>query len=137
MSSTVFFQVTLFQISAIFNTSVGLVLLFVHQWLFSLLGFEITTVNSYIAITQLAGMAILTFGLGYYLVSKNIKQNIGIIKLGIISKIAVFVIFSSAFYHNNDMLPFFIAGLGELTFVALFIIALKKLSKNNLLANVK
>jgi len=122
------YQQRLFQIAAFFNISVGMVILFAHQWLFNLINIEITNNHAYLAMTQVVGVAIATFGIGYYLVSQSVHDNKGVILLGIVSKLAVLIIFTIAYFKNPTMLPFFIAGLGEFGFIALFIKELKTMS---------
>ena len=124
------YQTNLFRFAAVLNTTIGLIIIFAHQWLFTLLAFELTAIPAFNAITQVAGVAIVTFGIGYYLVSQSIKENKGIIILGIISKFAVFVIFTLAYLNHPSMLPFFIAGIGELGFILLFFNELNKLKSH-------
>lgn len=125
------YQTNLFRISAIFNITIGLALLFNHQWFFTLFGYEITAEDAYLAFIQVAGIAIASFGVGYYWASKDFQKNSGLIQLGAIAKIGVFAVFLSIYIQNSNILPLFIAGSLDLTFAALFFIELKKINKNS------
>lgn len=115
----------LFLFSAIFNVSIGITFLFAHQWLFSFIGFQLTNKPQYNVMVEFSGLAITAFGVGYYFASKNFDKNQPIVWLGMMTKIAVFVLFSYHFYLTPQMLPLFIAGSCDLLFAVLFWFTLK------------
>ncbi|PKI16194.1 hypothetical protein [Colwellia sp. 12G3] len=122
----------LFLIAAVFNVSIGATFLFAHQWLFSFIGFELTDKPQYNVMVEFTGLAITTFGVGYYLASKDLNKYQAIVWLGMMAKIGVFVLFSYHLFLNITILPLFLAGSCDLVFAGLFWFALKNNHKINL-----
>jgi len=65
-------------------------------------------------------IAIAIFGWGYYMVSKDLKQNRGIIKMGVVAKLIIFICF--VYYWIQKKLTFFPVMLAsvDVAFSALF-----------------
>lgn len=61
------------------------------------------------------------FGFGYYLVAKDIENNHGLVILGILGKLGVFVIFMADFLWGASDLSQTLIGVVDLVFAFLFI----------------
>ena len=61
------------------------------------------------------------FGIGYYWVSRDVRKNRDLVRLGVLGKLAVFVLFSIAWITGE--IPFLLVfpGVGDLIFAILFI----------------
>jgi hypothetical protein len=70
---------------------------------------------------------VFVFGLGYYWISKDIKRNRDLIKMGIIGKTFVFCMLFYAWQAGIATVLFFLAGSVDLLFTLLFVEVLIKL----------
>lgn len=70
---------------------------------------------------------VFTFGIGYFMVGKNIDKNHGIVVLGIITKVIVFIVFAYYYFFKENILDIliFLIGVGDLVFSILFLEFLK------------
>jgi len=84
---------------------------------------------NYPATMQLAMALVFVFGIGYYWVSKDLSKNHDIVKLGIIAKILVFLIFSYHYLFGNMPLMIALFSVVDLIFAILFIEFLKNTGK--------
>ncbi len=66
-------------------------------------------------------IAVLLFGVGYYLVSKDTSQNRGIVWLGAAGKVVVFVFFTEAFLKEKATLLAWSLSLGDFLWALLFL----------------
>lgn len=64
--------------------------------------------------------AVFIFGMGYYWVSKDVQRNRDIIKMGIIGKVVVFIMFSVYMIKGDITWLLFMAGCVDLIFTFLF-----------------
>ena len=108
----------LFMIGALWNWGAGVLFFFWSDPIFSF--FNMKVIN-YPAVMQMAMACVFTLGIGYYWVSKDISKNHDIVKLGIIAKTLVFLIFA---YHTliGNMPPQLgLSGVVDLVFAILFL----------------
>lgn len=64
--------------------------------------------------------AVFIFGLGYYWISKDVERNRDIIKMGIIGKVMVFLLFLIYMIKGDITWLLFMAGCVDLVFAVLF-----------------
>lgn len=75
---------------------------------------------------QLFAALVALFGLGYYYVSRDTAKNRAIVKLGIIGKMLVFLIFVYHAATGNIPWTFVIPTLGDVVFAVLFLLFLRR-----------
>ncbi len=73
---------------ALFNWAVAIVFFFAYKPFFSLL--NVSPIPENPTFVYLFSSVVFTFGIGYYWASTSLKENIGIVKLGIIGKWSLF-----------------------------------------------
>lgn len=108
----------LFFVGALWNWGASVVFILFYKKIFTLLGMEIPL---YPSIMHLFLVLVVTFGIGYYWVSRDIQKNHDIVRMGIIGKTLVFLLF---LFHSlfGNLHPLFITvGAGDLIFAVLFI----------------
>jgi hypothetical protein len=66
------------------------------------------------------GATILIFGFGYYLVSRDVNKNHGIVIMGIIGKLFFFVYYTYMYFTMHATIVAFLAVIGDLIFSILF-----------------
>jgi hypothetical protein len=71
--------------------------------------------------------AVFIFGLGYYWISKDVSRNRDIIKMGIIGKALVFLMFLIYLFKGEITILLFLAGCVDLIFTILFIRVLMRI----------
>jgi hypothetical protein len=108
----------LFIIGALWNWGAGIQFFFWYDQVFAYLNMKPL---NYPAIMQLAMSLVFVFGIGYYWVSKDLSKNHDIVKLGIIAKIIVFLIFSYHYLIGNMPLLIALCGVVDLIFAILFL----------------
>jgi len=64
---------------------------------------------------------IVTFGIGYIIVSRDITKNHGIVVLGIIGKTLFFIACATAFVRNEANLMVLLTGIVDILFACLFL----------------
>jgi hypothetical protein len=64
--------------------------------------------------------SILLVGIGYYIVSRNVNKNHGLVLLGIIGKLFFFVYFSYMYFTMRTTTVSFLAVIGDFIFSILF-----------------
>jgi len=116
----------LFIIGAIWNWGAALLFFFWCDPIFAWLNMK--TLN-YPAVMQLAMVLVFVFGIGYYWVSKDLSKNHDIVRLGIIAKILVFLLFSYHYLIGNIPLLLNLCGVVDLIFAILFMEFLKSAGK--------
>ncbi len=116
----------LFIIGALWNWAAGVQFFFWYDPIFARLNMQAL---NYPAIMQLAMSLVFVFGIGYYWVSKDLSKNHDIVKLGIIAKVIVFLIFSYHYLFGNMPLMIALCGVVDLIFAILFIEFLKSAGK--------
>lgn len=113
----------LFLIAALFNYAIGFPILLFRQWSYDLC--YVTAVGrDPMAIRLWAdfGFAVILIGLGYQIISRDVRKNRGIVVLGIIAKlfdvINLTVLFFLGIARPIVLVPAFIDGI----FAALFVV---------------
>ena len=69
--------------------------------------------------------AVGVFGLGYYLVSRDPDKNQGIIWMGCLAKVIIFLTFARLYFRRQITTFAFLAGLGDFIWTILFLSALR------------
>jgi hypothetical protein len=114
----------IFLIGALWNLVGGAFIIFATGWIFSTAGLTPPSPPLY----YYAWIALfMTFGIGYYLVYRDLYRNRDIALLGAIGKLAFAVVFLWNFGAYQGQIPrfFLIPVFGDLVFVALFIMYLR------------
>ena len=108
----------LFQVGAIWNIAAGIEMLLFQEMIFNFLGMAPL---GHPIFYQFFCLAVLLFGIGYWLVSRDLTRNHDIVRLGVAGKVLVF---GFTLYHAGiGRLPWLwvITGFGDLLFAGLFI----------------
>ena len=114
----------IFLVGALWNLLGGAFIVAATGWMFSSAGLAEPTPPLY----YYAWIALfMTFGFGYYLVSRDMYGNRNIVLLGAIGKIAFSAVFLYDFFAYPHQVPVFFLGpvAGDLVFAALFIMFLR------------
>lgn len=124
MSDTFFRK--LFFWGALWNISAALTGLCFYNFQFSLFfGPESLIDNFYQVLAfKMSMLAILLFGIGYYIVSKELTLNRAIVWLGMIGKIVLFFIFTYYFIEGKATFVAFMVFFGDFIWAILFAIFL-------------
>jgi hypothetical protein len=72
-------------------------------------------------VLQLLSSCLFLFGLGYYWVSRTLSENHGIVKLGFVGKILVFILFFSHALAGTIPVGLAVPTVVDLLFAALFL----------------
>jgi hypothetical protein len=72
-------------------------------------------------ILQLLASCLFVFGLGYYWVSRALSENHGIVKLGVVGKILVFILFFGHALAGTIPVTLAVPSVVDLLFAALFV----------------
>ncbi|MBI9092111.1 MAG: hypothetical protein JEZ12_23105 [Desulfobacterium sp.] len=114
----------LFQAAAVWNIGLGGSLGLFYERLLPLLKMP-EAITSPLFLSEVVALVI-TFGIGYYWVSRDFKGNIPIVKLGVIGKLLVF--FTGLYWttKNGCSLPVLALLSGDFIFAVLFIVAIRK-----------
>ncbi len=117
MTRTNYFK-RLFQAGAIWNLAVGIEMLVLQKFIFEFLGMAPL---AHPIFYQFFCVAVLLFGIGYWLVSRDLTRNHDIVRLGVAGKVLVFVF--TLYYAATGSFPWLwvIGGIGDLVFAVLFI----------------
>lgn len=116
MKSAGYYQ-KLFLIGAIWNWLATLPFMIGYRWILPLFNMELPTYPVFLIL--FLGLAFI-FGIGYYLVSKDIHKNHDIVRLGIIGKLFVFSAFLWAGIAGQVAWPLVGAGVVDLVFAFLY-----------------
>jgi hypothetical protein len=68
--------------------------------------------------------AVIMFGIGYYIVSRNLTLNRAVVWLGLVSKLILFAVFTVLFFIDKATLLAFLALCGDAAWSLLFILFL-------------
>jgi len=107
----------MFFVGAIWNWIVALSLLFGADAMRSLTG---TTMPIDPLGKQLFSMCVIVFGLGYYIVSRDVSRNEGIVMLGIVGKLGVVAVFFQHAVAGDVPLVLLAPAMVDLVFAGLF-----------------
>lgn len=112
----------LFLLSALWNVIPGLAGLLFYQSQFELLfGIKPITGDFHQALLFRSFMiTVILFGIGYYIVSRELTLNRGIVWLGGLGKVICFVIFTVCFFIGKATLIAFMIFLGDFIWAILF-----------------
>ena len=64
---------------------------------------------------------VLILGIGYYIVSRDLNKNTGIVMLGIIGKLCYSFFFIYSYFTGKATILAFLGGMGDLTFTVFFV----------------
>lgn len=87
--------------------------------------------NNYYAYTfyNFTWLFVFIFGIGYYIVSRDVNKNHGIVVTGIIGKVLFYVYFAIAYFMSNCTILMLMSVSGDLLFSGLFAYFLYKKRK--------
>lgn len=108
-----------FFIAALYNLGLGFTHLVVYSRIAAIIDMP-TQLREPDVFSQMAILLAMVFGVGYYMVSKDLYAHMGIVLLGIMGKIAVFLLFLYHLICSGLPVPFFLIGVGDLIFALLF-----------------
>jgi hypothetical protein len=126
----------MFLVSAIWNLYLSLGSIFMPE-LSVKLGFGAdavpTILNNYYTYTfyNFMSASVLVFGIGYYIVSRDVNKNHGIVLIGIIGKLVFFVYYTIAYFTSHCTVLMFLAVLGDFIFSIMFIYFLVQKRKSD------
>lgn len=108
----------MFLIAGIWAIAVSLPYIFIYKKTFPLVGMKVPAEPVWFIFSSLC---VAVFGIGYILVSRDIAKNRGIVVMGVIGKIMVFIVFF--YYTVNGALAslLMINAATDLIFAGLFI----------------
>jgi hypothetical protein len=110
----------LFIVAALWNLALGFVFLVSFSRLMPILGMP-TPPRELVAFHQMGILLAMVFGIGYYMVSRDLYAHRGIVLLGIIGKVLVFFLFLYHLAFSGLHFLIFLVGVGDLIFGLLFI----------------
>ena len=110
----------LFIVAALWNLALGFVFLVSFSRLMPLLGMP-TPPRELAAFHQTGMLLAMVFGIGYYMVSRDLYAHRGIVLLGIIGKVLVFFLFLYHLVFSGLHFLVFLVGVGDLIFAFFFI----------------
>lgn len=109
----------LFFVAALYNLGLGLIFLVLFSRLMLLFGMP-TPPRELAVFHQMAILLAMVYGVGYYMVSRDLFSHKGIVVLGIIGKTIVFLLFLYHLVFSGLHFLIFLIGVGDLMFVLLF-----------------
>ena len=114
----------LFVFAALYNLILGFIHLVFYSQIAAMIGMPAHLSESNV-FSQMAILLAMVFGVGYYMVSKDLYGHMGIVHLGILGKLVVFLLFLYHLIVSDLPVPFFLIGVGDLIFALLFLKFLK------------
>ena len=108
----------LFLVAAIYNWAVTTPFFFAHKAIFGWMGME--PINHPLMLRSFLALAFV-YGIGYYWVSRDVRTNRDLVRMGVLGKLAVFVLFFVAWITGEIPLLMVFPGVGDLIFAILFI----------------
>jgi hypothetical protein len=123
------YEKKLFFIGALWNWSASVILLFLYFVNQELLKYYHEIPENMLWYYFFIG-TVFVFGLGYYWISKDVQRNRDIIKMGIIGKTAVFLLFLVYLIEGEAKLLLFLGGFVDLIFAMLFAEVLLKMKSS-------
>ena len=110
----------LFFVAALWNLALGFVFLVAFSRLMSLFAMPAPP-RELAAFHQMGILLAMVYGIGYYMVSRELDAHRGVVILGIIGKIVVFFLFLYHLVFSGLHFFIFLVGAGDLIFALLFI----------------
>ncbi len=114
----------MFFVAALWNLAGGVFIIAATAWLFASAGLPVPSPSLY----YYAWIALfMTFGIGYYMVFRDMYRNRDIVLLGAIGKLAFAAVFLYQFVTRGGEIPrfFLVPVVGDLVFVVLFVLFLR------------
>ena len=123
---------------ALWNIGAALTGLIFYNFQFRLFfGPESLTDNFYQALAfKMSMLAVILFGIGYYIVSKELTLNRAIVWLGMIAKTVLFFIFTYYFIDGKTTFAAFIVFFGDFIWAILFAMFLYQTRKEVKFSNI-
>jgi len=120
----------IFTLAALWNICVGATGLLFQDYSIQLFYGTSALHETFIAMLnyRIVMLAIIIFGLGYFIVSRAPLLNRGIIWLGILSKLILFCIFTFYFFTGNTTIFAFLLVCGDMAWSLIFLYFLFKSS---------
>ncbi len=109
-----------FLVASLWNLVLGFIFLVLFSRLMSLFGMP-TPPRELAAFHQMGILLAMVYGIGYYMVSRDLYSHNGIVLLGILGKATVFVLFLYHLVFSGLHFAIFLVGVGDLIFALLFI----------------
>jgi hypothetical protein len=128
----------LFALGALWNISIGLTGVLFYDFSATLFFGADAVAHNLMSVLffKLLMTAIIAFGIGYYIVSRDLFLNRGIVWLGLVCKMILFAVFTWLFFDGQAQVMAFLAVLGDFAWSLLFILFLiqtKERVKNNMI----
>ena len=113
------FYKKMFLVGALWNVAGGAVIVLLTGWIFA--GAHLSPPEPWVYYYSWIALFV-TFGIGYYLVYRDLYGNKNLVILGIIGKLSFSAIFIAGMLSEPGKIPLFflIPVIGDLVFVALF-----------------
>lgn len=123
------YEKTMFFVGALWNWGISLLFLTLALFNKQLLSIAFNKIPDSMLLFYILIAFVYIFGLGYYWISKDVKRNRDIIKMGILGKVVIFALFL-AFVINGEIKMLGLAtGTVDLIFSLLFTEVLLRLPK--------
>ena len=105
----------MFALGALWNLAIGLTGLVAADFAVTLFFGSAAVTDNFLALLMLkvVMLAIIIFGIGYYLVSLSLQHNRGLIWLGMLSKLILFSLFGFYFFQGQVAILGFLAVCGD------------------------
>jgi hypothetical protein len=109
-----------FYVAAAYNLGMGLVFFLFFSRLMALFAMP-QPPRELVAFNQLGIVLAMVYGIGYFMVARDLYSHTGIVLLGAIGKISVFFIFLYHLLFSGLAPMIFLVGVGDLIFSIFFI----------------
>jgi len=118
----------IFLLAALWNFSIGFIGIFFTDFSLSLFFGQSIAGTGFIAVLmfRLFMAAVIIFGLGYFIVSRDVMFNRGIIWLGLLSKLILFAVFIYLYFMGRTAFPAALAVTGDFLWSILFLLFLRQ-----------
>ena len=110
-----------FWVAAVFNTSVGLPLLFAPDVLLASFG---QSVPDELLYHRFTGLLVLCFGAVYAFIANDLMRYRPLVWLGVVGKLGVVALFTQAYLGGRVPFSAYAVSLGDLAFAAAFLVFL-------------
>ncbi|MHA1266832.1 MAG: hypothetical protein ACTSRS_16465 [Candidatus Helarchaeota archaeon] len=107
-----------FLLAALWNWAIGVPFVFI--WKSMAINFGITVPNSPLWIELFCWLVVI-LGIGYFLVSRNIHKNHGVVFIGLLSKITVFLYFAYYLFIGEINVLLFLMSVVDFIFACIMI----------------
>jgi hypothetical protein len=116
------FYSKMFFLGALWNIAIGLAGVLFYEFTITLFfGPDAVAYNLISAMFyRLFMVAVIVFGVGYFMVSRDLSQNRAILWLGLACKMILFVVFTSLFFSGKATLLAFITLTGDFIWSLMF-----------------